>query len=151
MAHAAPASGTSGTRLSGKHRTSGMLDTSRSPRTSHARPSNASLVLPALAAVVYGLWAAGIERDAGPITTGNVLFGVVSGVVVGVVCFALHQASRRMAREVRAIAWTSFAGIAFGFLYAQTGATVLRSVIMSLAVAGGVFAFVFYRYYTTED
>ncbi|MFE0174732.1 hypothetical protein ACFWZ2_20650 [Streptomyces sp. NPDC059002] len=105
---------------------------------------------PVLLGIVYGIWAAGIRRDAGPITTGNVLFGVVTGVIVAAVFVALHRVAPALPRELRALSWTAFAGIAFGYLYSLTGASILRSVVMSLLVAAGVFAVTFYRYYTTE-
>ncbi|MGB8943180.1 MAG: hypothetical protein WCD21_23530 [Streptomyces sp.] len=103
-----------------------------------------------LLGLVYGIWAAGIARDAGPITTGNVLLGVVAGVVVAAVFMGLRTIAPRLPRELRAAAWAAFSGIAFGYLYSLTDATILRSVFMSLAVAGGAFALTFYRYYTSE-
>ncbi|MFE5027576.1 hypothetical protein ACFRAO_30670 [Streptomyces sp. NPDC056656] len=134
MAHAAPASGTSGLR-------------------SMAVGSRLSMALSLLLGIVYGFWASGIRRDAGPspITTGNVLFGVLTGVIVAVVTFGIHRASFRLPRELRAVAWAAWAGIAFGYLYSLTDATVLRSTIMALTVAAGVFAAMFYRYYTHEN
>ncbi|MFI1681721.1 MULTISPECIES: hypothetical protein [unclassified Streptomyces] len=103
-----------------------------------------------LAGVVYGLWACAIRRDGGPITTGNVMFGVVTGLILAAVMFALHRLAPSLPRELRALSWTAFAGIAFGFLYSLGGASVLRSTVMALVVAAGVFAVLFYRYYTTE-
>ncbi|MFF1687350.1 MULTISPECIES: hypothetical protein [unclassified Streptomyces] len=138
MAHAAPASGTSGLRT--------MAVGSRLP-----------MALSLLLGIVYGFWASGIRRDAypslspSPITTGNVLFGVLTGVIVAVVTFGIHRASFRLPRELRAVAWAAWAGIAFGYLYSLTDATVLRSTIMALTVAAAVFATMFYRYYTHEN
>ncbi|MGW5734700.1 MULTISPECIES: hypothetical protein [Streptomyces] len=103
-----------------------------------------------LLGAVYGIWAAGIARDAGPITTGNVLLGVVAGLVFAAAFMGLRTIAPRLPRELRAAAWAAFAGIAFGYLYSLTDATILRSVAMSLAVTAGVFAMVFYRYYTSE-
>ncbi|MFE6165159.1 hypothetical protein ACFQ7F_40310 [Streptomyces sp. NPDC056486] len=103
-----------------------------------------------LIGLVYGIWAAGMARDAGPITTGNVLHGVVAGVVVAAVFMGLRRIAPGLPRELRAAAWAGFAGIAFGYLYSLGDATVLRSTIMALAVAAGVFAVMFYRYYTSE-
>ncbi len=54
-------------------------------------------------------------------------------------------------REVHAVLWAAFAGTAVGFLYAQSGVAVFTCVVVSLAVAAGVFAVLFYRYYTHED
>ncbi|MFG2651751.1 hypothetical protein [Streptomyces sp. NPDC048436] len=100
--------------------------------------------------LVYGLWAAQISRDAGPVTGWNVLLGVVTGVVFAAVFLGLWQTAHRLPRELRAASWATFAGISFGYLYSLTGATVLRSTIMALAVAAAVFAATFYRYYTRE-
>ncbi|MGW5866168.1 hypothetical protein ACWFRJ_28730 [Streptomyces sp. NPDC055239] len=93
-----------------------------------------------LLGLVYGVWAAGMARDAGPITTGNVLLGVVAGVVVAAVFMGLRRIAPGLPRELRAAAWAGFAGIAFGYLYSLSDATVLRSTVMALAVAAGVFA-----------
>ncbi|WP_156727624.1 hypothetical protein [Streptomyces apocyni] len=109
--------------------------------------------LPLLLGIVYGVWTAGIERSTAeePITTGNVLFGVVTGVLFALGVYALRTVSPRLQRELRAIAWASFAGVTFGFLYSLSGRSVLRCTIMALAIAGVVFAVRFYRYYTSED
>ncbi|MEV0526973.1 hypothetical protein AB0I66_26420 [Streptomyces sp. NPDC050439] len=100
--------------------------------------------------LVYGVWAAQIARDAGPITTGNVMLGVVAGIVFAAVFMGLWKAAPGLPRELRAAAWAAFAGISFGYIYSLTDATILRSVFMALAVTGGVFAAAFYRYYTRE-
>ncbi|WP_371528129.1 hypothetical protein OG302_20660 [Streptomyces sp. NBC_01283] len=127
-----------------------VASTSTSPRVLGGSAATRAATATVLLGLVYGIWAAGIARDAGPITTGNVLLGVVAGVVVAAVFMGLRTIAPRLPRELRAAAWAAFAGIAFGYLYSLTDATVLRSVIMSLAVAGGVFAMTFYRYYTSE-
>ncbi|MCF3118802.1 hypothetical protein IPZ68_03630 [Streptomyces arenae] len=121
-----------------------------SPAATGSRALSAHWAGPVLLGIVYGVWAAGIRRDAGPVTTGNVLFGVVTGAIVAAVFFALRRGAHALPRELRALSWAAFAGIAFGFLHSLTGATVLRSVGMSLVVAAGVFVATFYRYYTTE-
>ncbi|MFH8608688.1 hypothetical protein ACH4D5_14540 [Streptomyces sp. NPDC018029] len=137
MAHAAPTHA---------HYTPRTTPGARATPTSAARWAGLAL----LAGVVYGLWACAIRRDGGPITTGNVLFGVVTGLVFAALMFALHRVAPALPRELRALSWTAFAGIAFGFLYSLGGASVLRSTVMALVVAAGVFAVTFYRYYTTE-
>ena len=128
MAHAAPASGRR-TRI----------------------PGTTKLAAPVLGGIVYGLWAAAIGRDAGPITGWNALLGVASAIAFAAVYLAIRAVAPRLSREPRALAWTAFAGIAFGFLYSLTDAGVLKSTVLACVVAGGVFAVVFYRYYTTED
>jgi hypothetical protein len=149
MAHAAP--------RSGRRRTPARR--SRTAVTAHRPPdvfdervhAVARLAVPAAIGLLYGYWAAAIRRDAGPITGWNVLFGFVCAIVFAVVCSGLLVVAPRLRREQHAVLWASFAGVAFGFLYSQTGDTVLRSIAIALAVAVGVFAFNFYRYYTRED
>lgn len=46
---------------------------------------------------------------------------------------------------------SGFAGASVGFLYSQTGESVLRSTALGLAVSAGIFVVFFYRYYTHED
>ncbi|MGP4043260.1 hypothetical protein [Streptomyces sp. 2A115] len=122
----------------------------------HAAPASrtlgaSKLVVPVFGGIVYGLWAAAIGRDAGPITGWNVLLGVASAIAFAVAHVGIHALAPRLPRELHALAWAAFAGIAFGFLYSLTDATVLKSAGLACVVAAGVFAVVFYRYYTTED
>ncbi|MER5257625.1 MULTISPECIES: hypothetical protein [unclassified Streptomyces] len=124
--------------------------TSTAPRVLGGSAVSRIATAAVLLGIVYGIWVAGIARDAGPITTGNVLLGVVAGVVIAAVFMGLRRAAPGLPRELRAAAWAGFAGIAFGYLYSLTDATVLRSTGMALAVTAGVFAVMFYRYYTSE-
>ncbi|MEW2114983.1 hypothetical protein AB0945_07285 [Streptomyces sp. NPDC005474] len=111
----------------------------------------ANAVLTVVLGLVYGYWAAAIRRDAGPITGWNVFFGVVSALAFMVVMTGVRAVAPRLRRELHALAWGAFAGVAFGFMYSQTGESVLRSSGNSLIVAGSVTAAMFYRYYTHED
>ncbi|WP_371578730.1 hypothetical protein [Streptomyces sp. NBC_01314] len=109
-------------------------------------------ILPVVLGLVYGYWAAAMNRDAGPITGWNVLFGFVTAFVFAALHTAVLAVAPRLRREPRALLWATFAGCAFGFLYSQASQhTVLRSTLMSLAVAASFFAVNFYRYYTHED
>lgn len=136
MAHAAP--------------TSSAPRAPRAPQVFGGSAATRIATAAGILGVVYGFWAAGIARDAGPITTGNVLLGVVAGIVFAALFMGLRRAAPRLPRELRATAWAAFAGISFGYLYSLTGATVLRSTLMALGVTAGVFAVMFYRYYTSE-
>ncbi|MEU9337819.1 hypothetical protein AB0D49_32425 [Streptomyces sp. NPDC048290] len=138
MAHAAPAPGASpGSRL---------------PDVFSARAHGiARWAVPAGTGLVYGYWVAANNRSGGPITGWNVLLGLVAAIVFAALCYALLVAAPRMRREVHALLWAAFGGCAFGFLYSEGGAAILRSVFMSLAVAAVVFVVLFYRYYTHED
>ncbi|MFD5631308.1 hypothetical protein [Streptomyces sp. NPDC127072] len=106
---------------------------------------------PVVGGLVYGFWAAAINRDTGPITGWNVLFGFVCAIVFAAAWIGVRAMAPLMRRELHALLWTAFAGIAFGFIHSQSDTSILRSVLMSLAVAAGVYAALFYRYYTHED
>lgn len=142
MAHAAPAS----RGLSRKSKASDPTDIF-SARVHTA----AQWALPLLTGLVYGYWAAANRRDGGPITGWNVLFGFVTAFAFMALYVAVRALAPRLRRELHALLWASFAGAAVGFLYSQAGATVLKSTGMALVVAAGIFAVLFYRYYTHED
>ncbi|MEV8031086.1 hypothetical protein [Streptomyces sp. NPDC086182] len=138
MAQAAPVSGTP--------RTSGSTDV-----FGERTHTIAKWAVPVAGGLIYGFWAANINRNAGAVTGWNVLFGFVCAIAFAAAYIGVRTVAPLMRREMHALLWAVFAGCAFGFLYSQTDATVLRSVFMSLPVAVGVFAVAFYRYYTHED
>ncbi|BBC34835.1 hypothetical protein SGFS_061290 [Streptomyces graminofaciens] len=108
--------------------------------------------VPVVLGLVYGYWAAAMNRSAGPITGWNILFGFVTAFVFAALYVGVRALAPRLPRELHATLWASFAGCAFGFLYSQDSShSVLRSVFMSLVIAASVFAVAFYRYYTRED
>ncbi|MEU6604032.1 hypothetical protein ABZ922_02985 [Streptomyces shenzhenensis] len=111
----------------------------------------ARLTFPVLLGLVYGYWAAANRRGGGPITGWNILFGFVTALVFILVYLGVQALAPRLRRELHALLWTAFGGIAFGFLYNQSGESVLRTTGMSLAVAVVFFVVLFYRYYTHED
>ncbi|WP_328838074.1 hypothetical protein [Streptomyces europaeiscabiei] len=112
----------------------------------------ANRILPVVLGLVYGYWAAAMNRDGGPITGWNLLFGFVTAFVFAALHTAALIVAPRLRRELRAAVWAAFAGCAFGFLYSQASQhSVLRCAAMSLAVAAGFLAANFYRYYTHED
>ncbi|MFI9649113.1 hypothetical protein ACIHAA_22775 [Streptomyces sp. NPDC052040] len=149
MTHATPASGTSRTAVTPAR---GPVTRYRPPDLfDHRAHRMGRLAVPVALGLVYGYWAAANRRDAGAITGWNILFGFVCAVVFAALCAGLYRVAPLLRRELHAVLWAAFAGIAFGFLYSQTGHSVLRSTGVSLAVAVAVFAFNFYRYYTHED
>ncbi|WP_369260700.1 hypothetical protein [Streptomyces sp. R35] len=111
----------------------------------------AKWAIPIVGGLIYGYWAAAINRDGGPITGWNVLFGFACALAVALLYVGVRMLAPLMKRELHAVLWASYAGITFGFLYCQTDASVLRSTLMALGVAASVFAVAFYRYYTRED
>ncbi|MEU6771736.1 hypothetical protein [Streptomyces sp. NPDC046759] len=153
MAQAAPAPGGTtrpggrpeiGERASyGRARPPDIFD-ERSHRIGH-------IAVPVALGLLYGYWVAADNRQGGPITGGNMLLGWISALVFAVVCIALLTLAPRMSRELHALLWSAFAGVAFGFLYIQSPHSVWRTVLISLVIAGCTFAGFFYRYYTRED
>ena len=145
MAHAAPASGgrTSRTAATGP---SGLPDVF-SVRTHRI----ASVAVPIVLGLVYGYWAAANRRSGGEITGWNLLFGFVTAAAFMVLYVAVREIASRTIREVHAILWGAFLGGAFGFLYNQSGNTVLKSSAMGFVIGAVVFVVLFYRYYTHED
>ncbi|MEU3147790.1 MULTISPECIES: hypothetical protein [unclassified Streptomyces] len=111
----------------------------------------ARLVVPVVLGLVYGYWAAANRREGGPLTGWNILFGLLTALAFAVLCMALLSIAPRLRREEHAVLWGAFSGAAVGFLVSQADTSVLRSTALGLAVAAGVFAFLFYRYYTHED
>ncbi|MFJ3231460.1 hypothetical protein [Streptomyces sp. NPDC086787] len=141
MAHAAPASGAV-TRPGG------------TPDVFSARTHMiAHWATPAAVALVYGYWAAANVRYGGPITGWNLLFGFVTALVFFALCVGVLALTPRLPRELHAVVWAVFAGIAVGFLYSLSGRghAVVASSFLGLAIGVAVFLVMFYRYYTHED
>lgn len=113
--------------------------------------AGAKLAVPVGLGLLYGYWAAANRRDGGPLTGWNILFGFLTALVFAVLCMTLLGAAPRLRREKHAVLWGAFTGAAIAFLVNQSNASVLQSTALGLAVAAGVFAFLFYRYYTHED
>ncbi|MDX2562541.1 hypothetical protein PV371_23200 [Streptomyces sp. TX20-6-3] len=113
--------------------------------------STHGLATPAVIGVLYGLYAATVARQGGPTTLGQLWLGIVSALVLGAGIYVLRRHGRALFREARAAAWGSLTGIAVGFLYSLSGASILSSSGLGLAVAAlnGVAAY--YLFYTHED
>ncbi|MFD5714599.1 hypothetical protein ACFWHW_30230 [Streptomyces pharetrae] len=143
MAHAAPA----------HRRTRGGTRDTRTPDVFSARAHRiASWAWPVTAGLVYGYWGAAIRRNGGPVTGWNLLFGFVTALAFIALYLAVRELGRRSQRELHAVMWAAFVGSAVGFLYVHApSGTVLGAVGRSLPVAAGVFAILFYLYYTRED
>jgi hypothetical protein len=112
----------------------------------------AKWALPVVLGLVFGFWAAANRRYGGPVTGWNLLFGWLCALVFVVAYAVVREVARRLRREQHALLWAAFTGIATGFLISQSPyVSLLRAVIPALAAAVGVFAVLFYRYYTCED
>ncbi|MCX5196132.1 hypothetical protein OOK31_19900 [Streptomyces sp. NBC_00249] len=123
------------------------------PRTSADvdHTSRNSLIRALALGLVYGVWAAFIKRQMGPVDAGNVFYGILCGALFAACMFALARVGPRLKREVHAAAYGVFAGIAAGYLHSLTNSSVLRATGIGLAVGAGVGIVAFYRYYTRED
>lgn len=111
----------------------------------------AHVALPLVLGLIYGYWAAAMNRAGGPITGWNVLFGFVAAFAFMGLFLAVSTVAPRLRREPRAVLWGAFTGIAFGFLYSQNGRSVLHCSLMALGVGAAVTVAGFYRYYVHED
>ncbi|MDT9691021.1 hypothetical protein Q5762_22260 [Streptomyces sp. P9(2023)] len=106
--------------------------------------------LPVTLGLAYGIYAAAIQRSGGVITWGQVVLGLVSGIVLAGAVYALRQWGGVLPRELRAAAWAALAGGAVGFLFSLSDASVLSGAILGLVVAAGTFVTAFYLFYTHE-
>ncbi|AZM89943.1 MULTISPECIES: hypothetical protein [Streptomyces] len=137
MAHAAPT-------VPRRHRPMTSADADR--QTDRNR-----LIRALLMGLVYGVWAAFIKRQMGPVDAGNVFYGILCGVIFAAVMFTLARVGPKLKREQHAAAYGVFAGIAAGYLHSLTNQSVLRAAVVGLFVGLGVGIGAFYRYYTRED
>ncbi|MHC3470155.1 hypothetical protein ACYF6T_15720 [Streptomyces sp. 7R007] len=148
MAQAAPASG----GMMGRVRANRAARPTRTPDLFDERVHTvARYGIPVVLGLLYGFWAAANRRGGGPITGWNVLFGFVTAAVFIVLCIAVATFAPLLKRELHSLVKSAFAGAAVGFLYSQTGESILRSVAMGVVVTAAVFGVFFYRYYTRED
>lgn len=136
MAHAAPTA-------SRRHHYRSTADTDHTVRNALTRAL--------LAGLVYGVWAAFIQRQMGPVDAGNVFYGILCGALFAACMFALNRVGPRLKREAHAAAYGVFTGIAAGYLHSLTHSSVLRATTVGLFVGIGIGAAAFYRYYTRED
>ncbi|MEU0399227.1 hypothetical protein ABZ318_03085 [Streptomyces sp. NPDC006197] len=107
--------------------------------------------LPVTIGVLYGFYAEVNARDGGGLSWGQFWLGIVSAVVLAGALYALRRYGRALPREARAVAWGALAGIAVGFLYSVTDASVYSSALLGLIVGLVVGVAAFYLFYTHED
>ncbi|MCH0542155.1 hypothetical protein I3F58_21890 [Streptomyces sp. MUM 203J] len=110
-----------------------------------------SWALPAGLAFVYGLYAGFLERGDGPTHWGDFWFGLVSGVVFGVLAYTLGRYQRALPRELRALAYGVLGGGSIGFLHSTAGGySVLSSSVLGLIVGAAIGGAAFYAFYVHE-
>ncbi|MEU8757631.1 hypothetical protein [Streptomyces sp. NPDC048659] len=115
------------------------------------RLSTHGWAVPVTLGVAYGLYAPVIARHGGALSWGQLWLGLISAVVVAVSIHSLLRFGGRLRRELRAVAWGALAGIATGFLYSLSGASVYSSSLLGLITAAVSGAAAFYLFYTHED
>ncbi|WP_405491162.1 hypothetical protein [Streptomyces sp. NBC_00096] len=109
--------------------------------------SRAALARPLLMGLVYGVYAAFMKRQMGPVDAGNVFYGILCGAVFAACLMALARIGPRLAQEPHAAAYGIFGGVAFGYLYSLAGESILKSSGLGLLVGAGVGMAAFYRYH----
>lgn len=107
-------------------------------------------VVPVTLGLLYGIYVAFADRDHDPLTGGNILLGVVCGVVLAGLCFLLGRTQSRMVRELRAAAYGSLFGVATGFLISLSHASVLKASALGAVLGAAMMLVTFYIFYTRE-
>jgi hypothetical protein len=115
------------------------------------RLSRAVLAIPVVLGVAYGFYADYIQRGSGQVTGGQIVLGVVSGLLMIILGAALLSIQSALPREVRAGAYATLFGSGIGFLHSLTGESIVRASGMGLVFGGVMFAVSFYWFYTHED
>ncbi|MFD7962027.1 hypothetical protein ACFV5J_14620 [Streptomyces zaomyceticus] len=113
--------------------------------------STHGLATPIVIGVLYGLYAATVARQGGPTTLGQLWLGLISAIVLAGGIYALRRYGHALFREARAAAWAALTGIAVGFLYSLSGASILSSSGLGLAFGALNGAAAYYLFYTHED
>ncbi|MFC8584672.1 hypothetical protein ACFUGD_08980 [Streptomyces sp. NPDC057217] len=106
--------------------------------------------LPITIGVLYGFYAETNARHGGPLALSQLWIGLVSAVVLSVAIHALRRYGRALPRVPRAAAWGALVGIAVGYAYSLTDATVLSSSGLGLASALATTVAAHYFFYAHE-
>ncbi|MBT2392507.1 hypothetical protein J7E87_24535 [Streptomyces sp. ISL-1] len=116
----------------------------------HGSRASRAWAVPLTLGVAYGFYAGFLRRTGRDVNWGDVLFGVVCGVIVAALAFALGRIQQSLSHELRAAAYATLFGGAMGYLYSQTGESVLKSCGMGLILGGAMFVSAFYVFHTRE-
>ncbi|MFF8957814.1 hypothetical protein [Streptomyces sp. NPDC014894] len=106
--------------------------------------------IPVALGALFGFYAGFLRRTGEAVGWGDVLYGVVAGLIFIALAFGLGRIQGALPRELRAGAYAALCGVAIGFLHSLTGASVLRSVGMGLFFAAAMLVVSFYAFYTRE-
>ncbi|MCX4824499.1 hypothetical protein OG883_32520 [Streptomyces sp. NBC_01142] len=110
-----------------------------------------SWALPVALGALYGFYAGFLRRQHSPLNWGDVLFGLIAGLVLAGLAYTLGRYQHTLPRELRAAAYGALCGVAMGFLYSQSGDSVLKCVGIGVTLAAAMTAASFYIFYRRED
>ncbi|WP_142214631.1 hypothetical protein [Streptomyces sp. SLBN-118] len=100
--------------------------------------------------LVYGTWVLFIRHAWGDVTWGDVLYAIVAGVILAALALVLGRTQNLLPRELRAGAYGVLCGVAMGFLYSLTDASVLSSAGIGAIFGAVMLAVSFYLFYMRE-
>ncbi|MFI9626877.1 hypothetical protein [Streptomyces sp. NPDC052042] len=109
-----------------------------------------SWAIPAVLGAAYGLYASFILRNNGASGGRQFWYGLITAVVLAVLCYALARIQHGLIPLVRGVAYGALTAASIGLLVGLTGSSVLRSSALGLAVGLGMFVTAFYLFYTHE-
>ncbi|MFF2007602.1 hypothetical protein ACFVWY_00820 [Streptomyces sp. NPDC058195] len=121
------------------------------PRARAHGHSALSWAIPVVLGGAYGLYASFILRNNGATGYRQFWYGLITAVVLAVLCFALGRVQHRMIPLVRGACYGALTAAAIGLLVGLTGSSVLRSTGLGVSVGVGMFITAFYLFYTHEQ
>ncbi|MER6911379.1 hypothetical protein ABT354_06875 [Streptomyces sp. NPDC000594] len=120
------------------------------PVRRHVTTTRRSWAIPLALGALFGFYAGFLRRTGEAVGWGDVLYGVVAGLIFTVLAYGLGRIQHSLPRELRAFAYAALCGVAIGFLHSLTGESILRSVGMGLMFAAAMLVVSFYVFYTHE-
>ncbi|MER5772497.1 hypothetical protein [Streptomyces sp. NPDC001985] len=109
-----------------------------------------SWAVPLALGAFFGFYAGFLHRTGRAVGWGDVLYGVVAGLIFTALAYGLGRVQNALPRELRATAYGVLCGIAIGFLHSLTGDSVLRSAGVGLILAAVTLVVFFYIFYQRE-
>ena len=107
--------------------------------------------MPVTLGAFFGFMAGFLRREGAPLEWGDVLYGVVAGLVFAAVAFGFGRIQHALTPELHAGAYGALTGIALGFLHSLTGVSVLTAVVTGLVFGGMMVVGSFYIFHNRAD